>query len=79
MPAPKTRLHELSLRLRNASPEVWDAFVREFEVIANNTSLEMTDAPADQILKMQGRAQQCRALLRVFKECDAEFRKPTPQ
>ena len=78
MPAPKTALHELSLRLRNASPEVWDAFVREFETYTGEASLAMTDSPADQLLKMQGRAQQCRALLRVFKECDAEFRKPAP-
>ena len=77
MPGPS--LSELCLLLRNANPEAWEAFVRSFADYTNEATLAMTDAPADKILITQGRAQQCRALLRLFKECDVPNRKPTPQ
>ncbi len=77
--APRHPLSELALRLRNASPEVWDMFVREFDAYTNEGMSAMSEAPPDKILIAQGRVQQCRALLRLFKECDVPNRKPTPQ
>ncbi len=72
-------LSELCLLLRNANPEAWDGFVRSFSAYTHEAMLGMTESPADKLLLMQGRVQQCQALLRLFKECDVPNRKPAPQ
>jgi hypothetical protein len=38
----------------------------------------VTEADAAQIMTIKGRAQQCKALLRVFNECDLEPKQPAP-
>ncbi len=73
-----SQLSVLCLRLRNADPRTWDEFLAQFAAYTNNVTFSLTEtAPAD-ILIMQGRAQQCHALLRLFKECDASSSKPAP-
>lgn len=64
--------------LRNANPEAWDAFLRSISVYTQEAMEGMAAAPADKLLLMQGRVQQCQALLRVFNECGAPSRKPAP-
>ncbi len=53
--------------------------MREFGSYTHEALSGMAESPADKILLMQGRVQQCQALLRLFKECDAPSRKPAPQ
>lgn len=68
-----------SLLLRNANPEAWEGFLRSLDNYTHEVLTQLADAPADKLLGMQGRVNQCRAFLRVFKECDAPSRKPAPQ
>lgn len=59
----------LCTRLRNADPQVWEQFVQCFDTYTIEVMSQMSSAPSDAILNLQGRAQQCRALLRIFTEC----------
>ncbi len=77
MPGPT--LSELCLLLRNGNPEAWDGFLRSLTTYTHEAMEGMAAAPADKLLMMQGRVQQCQALIRIFKECDAPSRKPAPQ
>lgn len=78
-PAPtETIFKQLCLSLRNADPKVWDQFVSCFDVYTIEVMNGLTSAPADEILRMQGRAQQCKALLRIFAECHL-VKKPPQQ
>lgn len=70
-------LSQFALRLRNADPESWERFIAAFDAYAGELTVAVTDAPQDQILHMQGRAKQCLALLRLFREC--HIPRPTPQ
>ena len=58
------------LRLRNAAPEQWDLFVKVFAVYDYETTVAVVNTLPQDVSNMQGRAQQCRALLRIFTECD---------
>lgn len=71
-------MQRFALQLKNANPQAWEAFVETFDVYATEVAVQLTQAPQDQILSMQGRAQQCLALLRLFRECAAAS-KPLPQ
>jgi hypothetical protein len=68
-----------ALMLRNANPEAWDGFLRALDDYTNEALVALASTPADEVLRQQGRVQQCRAFLRIFKECDAPSRKPAPQ
>lgn len=70
-------IQHFALQLKNANPAAWDAFVETFDVYATEAAVALTQAPADQILAQQGRAQQCLAFLRTLRECD-RARKPLP-
>jgi hypothetical protein len=69
-------LQRFALRLKNADPSGWDSFVEAFDVYTTEVTVAVTQAPAAEILVMQGRAQQCLALLRVFRECANAAPKP---
>lgn len=71
-------LSEFCLMLRNANPEVWDGFVRAFTSYTHEAMEGLAAAPADKLLLMQGRVQQCQGLLRTFNECALPNRKPAP-
>ena len=43
-------------------------FVQDFERYTYEVSTQMTSAPAPEILNMQGRAQQCHAILQALKD-----------
>lgn len=63
-------MQQFMLRLKNANPEAWDNFVQTFDIYATEVAIQLTQAPSDEILRMQGRAQQCIGLLRLMQECD---------
>jgi len=70
---------QAALRLRNAAPEPFEQFVNLFAVYTAEVVEAVTEADATTILVMQGRGQQCRALLRVLIECDKlKQTKPAP-
>lgn len=62
-------MQQFMLRLKNANPEAWDDFVQCFDIYATEVTVAVTQAPSEDILRMQGRAQQCLALLRTMREC----------
>jgi len=62
-------LSHFALRLRNADPEGFEQFVETFAAYTNEITVAVTEAPQDQVLNMQGRARQCLAFLRLFREC----------
>lgn len=68
----KTRdiMSQYCARMSRADPEAWDQFVVAFELYSIEAMQGLTGAPQDAILNMQGRAQQCEALLRMFRECN---------
>ncbi len=66
---------EASHRLRNSSPQEFEQFVELFAAYTEEVVFAVTEADPTNILVMQGRAQQCRALLRILRECDKT--KPT--
>lgn len=74
-------LRSICLRLRNNAPEPWEQFVNHFEAYTLNVLNDLANADQAKILNAQGQAQQCKALLRVFTECDQELRsrKPAPR
>lgn len=60
----------IALRLRNnCSSEVWEQFLAEFSAYTASVTVAVTEAPPNDILRMQGQAQQLRSLERMFKEC----------
>lgn len=66
---PADVIKHYALRLKNADPESWDRFLTAFDAYATEVTVAVTEAPSDEILRCQGRAQQMLALLRLFKEC----------
>ncbi|HEY5409787.1 MAG TPA: hypothetical protein VIJ94_03565 [Caulobacteraceae bacterium] len=70
-------MQQFALQLKNANPQAWDAFVECMDVYAAEVTLAMTAAPQNEILNYQGRAQQCLALLRMFRECALVKASPT--
>jgi hypothetical protein len=70
---------QLCLRLRNADPKVWEQFLQCFDTYTIEVMSQMATAPSEAILNMQGRAQQCKALLRIFAECHIQKHPPQPQ
>jgi len=65
-PKPKDELQAVAARLSRAAPETWQAFIKAFEVYTNEARDACVQAPADKVLKAQGRAQQCVDLSSLF-------------
>jgi hypothetical protein len=71
-------LQQFMLRLKNSNPASWDDFVQTFDIYATEVTVQMTQAPSEEILRMQGRAQQMIALLRLMRECALVKTPPAP-
>ena len=72
-------LSQTFLSLRNASPEAFEHCIKVFGEYTDEVTVAVTEADATDILVMKGRAQQCRAILRVLRECDKPKQtKPAP-
>jgi hypothetical protein len=56
-PKPKDELQAVAARLSRAAPETWQAFIKAFEVFTEEAVHQCVQAPADKVLKAQGRAQ----------------------
>lgn len=65
-PKPKDELQAVAARLSRAAPETWQAFIKAFEVYTDEARDACVQAPADKVLKAQGRAQQCVDLSALF-------------
>ncbi len=74
-PNAATLLKQLARRIRNADREAFDLFIDALDVYTIEAMEGLTTAPQEAILCQQGRAQQCQAFLRLFRECHIE--KPT--
>lgn len=53
--------------LRNAAPEAYQAFLEALDAYATEITVAVTDAPAAEILHLQGRAKQTLVLLDVLR------------
>lgn len=53
--------------LRNADPDAYRAFLEALDAYATEITVAVTDAPAEAILNMQGRAKQTLILLDVLR------------
>lgn len=71
-------MKQFALQLRNANPTAWEHFVDALDVYTAEVMSQMTAAPQTDILNMQGRAQQCLALLRTYRECVPPSPPPPP-
>lgn len=75
----KAELSAAALRLRNANPEGFDQFVNLLNDLAMTTLVQLSDAPSERVLLVQGQTQQQRWFLRLLQECDKEPKTtPTP-
>lgn len=63
-----TLLKQDALCLRNANPEVFDHFLNHLVSYVAELTVAVTDASPDNILVMQGRAQQARKFQLIFVE-----------
>jgi hypothetical protein len=55
-------------RLKQASGEQFTIFVKDFERYARETTDTIISASPDQVLRVQGHAQQCQKLLMMFQD-----------
>jgi hypothetical protein len=70
-PAPfRDALQRTALVLRNAAPGEWDGFLSALADYSQDITLAVIEAPPNEILKHQGRAQMMLSLHRMFEECD---------
>lgn len=74
-----TDLRAAAQRLRNADPLAFDEWVKAFSTYSQQVSAQLAFAPdVNELLKHQGRAQQCHSLLVTFEDV-VKATKPAPQ
>ncbi len=69
----------ISWRLRqfkNMDPAIYEALIDLMKQYVTELTVAVTDAPADQILVCQGRAQQARKMLQIFTELPTDTNAP---
>lgn len=67
-----------ALRLRNASPDAWEAFLAVLDADAYAYMTGLVTANSGEILTKQGQVQAYTRWLRKLKECDREPPKSQP-
>ena len=70
-------LSQYMLLLRNGNPEGFDGFLKRLTEYYEDLTMKVVQAPAEEVMVAQGRAQAIFAVLRLFKECTVE-QKPRP-
>lgn len=75
----ESEFKRFALLLKNANPQAFDGFVAVLDVYAGEVMHQMAQAPQEQILNMQGRANQCLAFLRMLRECHIPKAQPQTQ
>lgn len=68
-------LKQYAHQLQLAAPKEWDTFLQVFDAYTHEVVMAMADAPSEQILGAQGRANAYIWLLRHFRTCHQK----TPQ
>ncbi len=68
---------EVWLLLRNGNPEAFDMVIARLQDYYDDLSFKVIQAPAEEVMVAQGRAQSAFAILRMLKECTVE-QKPRP-
>jgi hypothetical protein len=63
-------LSRWALLLRNAAPEQWIGFMEQFQDYVDETVYAVSEAPSEEVIRMQGRALALRTVLRIFQECN---------
>ena len=71
-------LSDLALQLRNGNPDAWDTFLMRLQSYYEDLTMKVVQAPAEEVMVAQGRAQATFALLRIFKECTVERKHERP-
>lgn len=59
-------------------PREFDDFVEHFIAYTGEVTTAVIEADPTNILALQGRAQQCRALLKLLRECHVPKKPPAP-
>jgi hypothetical protein len=57
-------------RLKHAAPAEFDEVLKQFASYTTDCCVAVTEAPTEEVLRIQGHAQMARALLRLLRECD---------
>jgi len=65
-----------ALRLKNASPDAFEGFIKSLTAYRDVLMDELSMAPQQDILNAQGRVQVANALLRTLNECHIRPQKP---
>lgn len=61
-------LAPVALKWRNQNPQLYDEFLKRLDRCVFDVTVAVTEAPSDQILQAQGRAQMARKFMQVFAE-----------
>lgn len=62
-------LKEAFNRLRKSNPDEFNHALNALATYTAEVVSAVVDAPQEQVLEMQGRARQAKAILRAFREC----------
>lgn len=68
--------HALFALRNNCDTDVWDRAVKALETFSDEFTVAVTEAPSEQILVAQGRAQMARKVLMMFREATRVASKP---
>lgn len=73
------RISLIANRWKNYDPRLYELFLREMDAYVFDVTVAVTEAPSDQILQAQGRAQQARKFMQLFAEpLDEPTQRATP-
>jgi hypothetical protein len=67
---PHDELSIVAARLSRAAPNMWEEFVKAFDVYAATVAGACVHAASDKVLNAQGRAQQCADLSSLLKNAN---------
>jgi hypothetical protein len=69
------KLSACAERMKNQDPTLYEQFLRLLDAYTTELTVAVTEAPADQILTCQGRAQQARKFFQLMSQFPAQ---PSP-
>jgi hypothetical protein len=72
---PDVEFRRICLHFRNLDPMVWDMFLNHVGRWTNETLVALSEAPAELIMTVKGRALQNRAYYEFFSTCDKDAKK----
>ena len=71
------QISDCAVLMKNADPRLYERFLRLLDAYVTELTVAVTEAPPDNILNAQGRAQQGRKFLQLFTEL-REINRPSP-